>query len=97
MTYPNTIPDFRTALLAYVPDETISEALYAAQSQASPVVQAVSVFDLLSPIADLDQEGLALLLGAAHLIAVGGWHGKADAAVTLIATRASELIFVTEE
>lgn len=89
--YPTTIPDFRAALLAYEPDEATSDAIYTAQAQASPVVQAVDVFDALSGAVDLDQPGLALLLSAAHLIASGGWHGKAGDAVTLIAARAGEL------
>ena len=80
MTYPTSIPDFRNALLAYEPDEATSEAIYTAQAQASPVVQAVDVFNALSGAVDLDQPGLALLLGAAHLIAAGGWHGKAGIA-----------------
>jgi len=91
MTYPTTIPDFRTALLAYEPAEDYAEAIYGAQAQASTVVQAVDVFDALSGADDLDQPGLSLLLSAAHLIAAGGWHGKAGDAVTLIAARAGEL------
>jgi hypothetical protein len=89
--YPTTIVTFRAAVLAYEPDAGIAEAFYAAQSAGSPVVQAVGVFDLLGPVADLDQDGLQLLLGAAHLIAAGGWHGKAGEAVTMIAARVGEL------
>ena len=88
MTYPTTIPDFRAAVLAYVPDTDIEEAFYVAQAHGSPVVQAVGVFDLLGPVAELDQDGLALLLGAAHLIASHGWFGKAGEAATVLATRA---------
>ena len=97
MTYPSTIPDFRAALLAYVPAEATSEAIYAAQAEASPVVQAIDVFDALSGADDLDQPGLSLLLSAAHLIASGGWHGKAGDAVTLIAARAGDLAPISPE
>jgi hypothetical protein len=91
MTYPTSIPDFRNALLAYEPDEATSEAIYTAQAAGSPVVQAVDVFTVLSGAVDLDQPGLALLLSAAHLIAAGGWHGKAGEAATVLAARAGEL------
>ena len=91
MTYPTTIPDFRAAVMAYNPPTDIAEAFYVAQGQGSPVVQAVGVFDLLGPVAELDQDGLALLLGAAHLIASNGWFGKASEAATVLATRAGAL------
>ena len=91
MTHPTNVPDFRAALLAYEPEESIADGIFAAQSANSPVVQAVGVFDLLGPVADLDQDGLRLLLGAAHLIAFGGWHGKARDAATVLATRAGNL------
>ena len=89
--YPTTIPDFRAAVLAYLPGTGIEEAFYAVQSAGSPVVQAVGVFDILGPVADLDQDGLRLLLGAAHLIAAGGWHGKAGDAATMLAARVGDL------
>lgn len=89
--FPSTIPEFRAAVMAYDPDTGIEEAFYAVQSAGSPVVQAVGVFDLLGPVADLDQDGLRLLLGAAHLIASGGWHGKAGDAATVLVTRAGDL------
>lgn len=91
MSYPTSIPEFRAAVMAYQPDTGIAEAFYAAQAQGSPVVQAVGVFDLLGPVAELDQDGLRLLLGAAHLIAAGGWHGKAGDAAALLASRAATL------
>ena len=91
MTYPTTIPDFRTALLTYEPAEDYAEAIYTAQAAGSPVVQAVDVFAALRAAVDLDQPGLSLLLGAAHLIASGGWHGKAGDAATVLATRAGDL------
>jgi hypothetical protein len=91
MAYPDTIPAFRDALLAYAPVEDHAEAIYDAQAQASPVVQAVRVFETLKAVPDLTQDGLALLLGAAHLIAAGGWHGLAGEAATVLASRAPEL------
>lgn len=84
MTYPNTIPDFRTALLAYDPPAEVADAIYIAQGQGSPVVAAAATFDTLKDAEGLDTDGRRLLAGAAYLIAANGWHGKAgEAAVVL--------------
>lgn len=91
MTYPTDIPSFRAALLAYEPAPDHAEAIYAAQAAASPVLACVASFDALKAAPDLAQGGLSLLLGAAHLIAAGGWHGLAGEAATLLAQRASQL------
>jgi len=90
--YPTTIPAFRDALLAYTPADDHAEAIYAAQGQASPVVQCVDVFNALKAAPDLSQAGLSLLLGSAHLIASNGWFGLAGEAATLIGQRAGELV-----
>lgn len=91
MSYPDTIPAFRAALLAYDPAEDHAEAIYAAQAHPSPVVQTVRVFEALKGAPDLTQPGLALLLGAAFLITSGGWHGLSGEAATILAQRAAEL------
>jgi len=91
MTYPTTISAFRDALLAYTPADDHAEAIYTAQGQASPVVQAVETFNALKAAPDLSQAGLSLLLGSAHLIASNGWFGLAGEAATLIGQRAGEL------
>lgn len=92
--YATTISDFRAALLNYQPPAEFEPAIYSAQAAASPVVQCVETFGALKGAADLDQPGLSLLLGAAYLIAAGGWHGK-DAspgeAATILAARAGDL------
>jgi hypothetical protein len=89
--YPTDIPAFRTALMNYAPAEDHEAAIFAAQAAASPVLACVSAFDALKAAPDLAQDGLALLLGAAHLIAAGGWHGLAGEAATLLAQRAYQL------
>lgn len=89
--YPNTIPAFRDALLAYQPADDHAEAIYAAHAQASPVVQAVNTFHALKAVPDLSQAGLSLLLGAAYLISSNGWFGLAGEAATVLATRAKDL------
>lgn len=89
--YPNTITDFRAALLNYQPAAEFEPAIYSAQAASSPVVQCVETFNTLKGAANLDQPGLSLLLGAAYLIAAGGWHGMAGEAATILATRAVEL------
>lgn len=92
MTYPTNITDFRSALLAYEPAEDHTEAIYTAQAAASPVVACVATFNALRAVTGLSQDGLSLLLGSAHLIASGGWHGLASEAATLIGKRAADLI-----
>ena len=92
MPYPNSIPAFRDALLAYEPDADQSEAIYGAQGQGSVVVSCVDTFRALRSVEELSQAGLSLLLGSAYLIASGGWHGLAGEATTLIGLRASELV-----
>jgi len=92
MTYPNSIPAFRNALLAYDPDADQAEAIYGAQGQRSIVVSCVDIFRALRSVDELSQAGLSLLLGSAYLIASGGWHGLAGEATTLIGLRSSELI-----
>lgn len=88
--YPTNRDDFRAALLAYAPPEDVQEAIYAAQAATSVVVAAVEVFNTLKTI-DVDEAGLRLLLGAAHLIAAGGWYGLSGEAATLLGQRAREL------
>jgi acyl dehydratase len=92
MTYPASIPEFRAALLAYNPAPDHADPIYAAQGAASPVLACVSTFDALKAAPDLTQDGLRLLLGAAHLIASGGWHGLAGEAASVLATRAGQLV-----
>jgi hypothetical protein len=91
MTYPTDIPSFRAALLVYEPAPDHAERIYAAQASASIVLASVATFDALKSAPELSQAGLSLLLGAAHLIAAGGWHGLAAEATTLLITRVSEL------
>lgn len=90
MIYPATIAEFRDALLAYVPAGDHEAAIHDAQAATSPVVQAVDVFNTLKGAAGLSKSGLGLLLGAAHLIASGGWHGLAGEAATVLAQRAAQ-------
>lgn len=91
MTYPTDIPSFRAVLLAYEPAPDHAERIYAAQAAGSVVLASVAAFDALKAVPDLTQHGLMVLLGAAHLIAAGGWHGLAGEAATLLAQRASQL------
>ena len=91
MSYPTTIPEFQAALIAYEPAEDHAERIYTAQAAGSVVLASVTTFDALKSAPDLTQGGLSLLLGAARLIASGGWHGLAGEAATVLATRASEL------
>lgn len=90
MNYPSNLPDWRDALLAYAPGEDHAESIHEAQAAASPVVACVTAFNALRSVQDLPQDGLRVLLGAAHLIAAGGWHGLAGEAATLIGQRAAE-------
>lgn len=89
--YATNIPDWREQLLAYAPAEDHAEAIYEAQGAASPVLACVTAFNALKAAQGLSQDGLKVLLGAAHLIAAGGWHGLAGEAATLIGQRAGEL------
>lgn len=97
MTYPQDIPAFRTVLLNYSPTEDQEETIYSAQGEASVVVQAVKVFQTLRGEPELSDTGLRLLLGSAHLIASGGWHGLAGEAATILAQRAGQLVPVPVE
>lgn len=97
MAYPDTISTFRDALLNYIPAEDHETAIYDAQAQASPVVQAVRVFETLKTAESLSNDGLGLLLSAATLIASNGWHGLAGDAVALIAARSSDYVHSPEE
>ena len=92
MTYPTNTPDWRALLLAYNPQEDQAEAIHEAQAAASPVVGCVTVFNALKSVPDLDQNGVKLLLGAAHLIAAGGWHGLSGEAAMLIGQRARDVM-----
>ncbi len=96
--YPQSIPAVRDALLAWTPHPIIADAVNAAQTHPSPVVQVVQVFEALKdrigvsePPAEgeeatlvLDRAGLELLAGCAHLIAENAWHGKGGAALTTL-------------
>jgi hypothetical protein len=92
VSYPVDIPAFRAALLAYAPAEDHAGAIYEAQGAGSPVVQAVGTFNALKAVPDLSNDALGLLLGAAHLIASGGWHGLAGDAATILAQRGRDYV-----
>jgi hypothetical protein len=78
MTYPTDIPGFQAALVALVtPPAEAADAVFAAQGAVSPVLQCVQVLAALSPhVESLNLEAAQLLASAAHLILVGGWHGR---------------------
>jgi hypothetical protein len=90
--HPTDIPSFRATLLLYEPAPDHAERIYAAQAAASPVLACVTTFDALKAVPDLMQDGLTVLLGAAHLIAAGGWHGLAGEAANVLAQRAGQLL-----
>lgn len=92
MSYPTNITSWRAELLAFQPAEEHVDAIYEAQAAASPVVACVTAFNALKAAQGLTEDGLKVLLGAAHLIAAGGWHGLAGEAATLIGQRAADLI-----
>jgi hypothetical protein len=92
MSYPTTIPAFRDALQAYVPAEPNADSIEIAQMERSTVAKAVRVFETLKADTELDNDGLALLLGAAHLIASNDWYALAGDAVTVVAQRAAEYV-----
>ena len=89
--YATNIPDWRQQLLAYDPGEDHADGIYEAQGAASPVLACVTAFNAMKAAQGLSADGLKVLLGAAHLIASGGWHGLAGDAATLIGQRAGEL------
>jgi hypothetical protein len=91
MTYPQTIQEFRDALLAYDAPVEAAEAIEAAKMRTSIVDQAVGVFNALRGLETLSNESLGLALGAAHLIASGSWHGLGPDAVAFGFARAGEL------
>lgn len=90
-TFPKDIPAFRDALLAFVVPPasegateeqveaiaTMTSAVYASHTTASPVVQMVQVYDAMKGRVDLlDTDGKKLLAGAAYLIGQGSFFGK---------------------
>lgn len=84
MNYPTDLEPRRALLLAYAPPEAAEEAIFAAQADRSPVVQAVNVFNALRPlVAELDEAGLTVLAAHAHYIVEGGFHGLGAEALTV--------------
>lgn len=94
MSYPKTIPAFRSALVEFdgegLSDE-VAEQVFAAQAVRSPVVSAVKTFKALKDAADLDQREQALLCGAAYLIAENGWHELAGEAFNVVMAQGAAL------
>lgn len=110
--YPQSFPAMRDALLAWTPHPVVADAIYATHGQASPVVQAVGVFDALkgrvgeeaapaegdAPTLVLDRDGLKLLAGVAHMIAEHGFYQKGGEAIPqLIAATAALAALPPEE
>lgn len=96
MSYPTTVNDWRIALFAYTPAETPENAdLWASVEQAqavrSVVLSLVDFFHAAKSHADLDADGLRLLVGAAHLIAENGFYGLGGEAAVVLATRAGDV------
>jgi len=93
MTYPTTIPSFLVAARAWQPPQDISEHYYAAAFGGSPVSASTEALRLLKERNDLDSDGLKVLLGACHLIALPNnqWHGLGGVAAQTLATRLGEL------
>lgn len=90
--YPTNIPDWRDLLLAYQPPEDHAEAINRAQMAANIVPQCVEVFNALKNAPGLSQDGLRLLVGAAHLIASSAWNGMGTEAAMLIGQRARDVM-----
>lgn len=92
MQIPKNHDQFAAALFAYQPAEDHAAGIYAAQSHPSPVARCVETFRALKDAPDLDDEGKALLFGAAFMIgAGGGWHGLGPDASALIFGRSAEI------
>ena len=92
MTYPKTIAEFLSAARNWTPPQEISEAYYTSV-YGSPVTASTSILSLLKARDDLDNDGLKVLVGAAHIIAEphNQWHGRGAEAASVVAARASEI------
>lgn len=84
MTHPTNIPDFQAALGALTPGdvpEGAVDAIAAAQMAISVVPQCGAVLDALRDHhATLELEAVRVLAGAAHLMLVNGFLGRAQEA-----------------
>jgi hypothetical protein len=79
--HPQSIPEVQAAMLAWAPPPDLVEAYGEAIGAASPVVQAIQVYDLLRAQETIDPAGLALLAGCAFLIATNAWWGRGAEAI----------------
>ena len=84
--YPKTIPDFRSSIISFTPPEDLVEKFDELRLVASPPVQVLGVFSALKDIDDLDEDARELLAGAAYLITVYAFEGKASEAIEVLVT-----------
>lgn len=92
MTYPTNWPEVRNAAQAYVPPESVAEEYAAAIANVSSAPFCVGVFSALKSVGDLDNTGLGIALGCAHLINMGVWFGKQAEAMAFLIARASDYV-----
>lgn len=77
MTYPQTWADLQTFRQAWTPPASVAADFEQIRNTAIPYTFCVRAFDMLAPIAaDLDNDGLAIALGAAHQINVVQFDGR---------------------
>lgn len=84
MAHPTDIPSFQTHLGALISSdvpEDAASAIAGAQAVVSVVPQCGMIVDALAPhVAELQMKAARVLAGAAHLILIHGWLGKATEA-----------------
>lgn len=76
--YPTDLIPTANGVTSYTtPPAGAAAALAEAQAKASPVDRIVGAFDALKAhVADLDEDGLAVLASCAEQIVLNGFHGK---------------------
>ena len=92
LNYPREGSSLKALSDAWLPPEDIAAEYEAAASIIPPPVRTVAIFDLLKTRTDLDQDGVRLVLGCAHLINIRQWYEKAEEALLFVAANISRLV-----
>lgn len=92
MTYPQNWPALQAARNLWVPPESLAPAFDEFRGTRVAYTFCIQAFDLLSPVIEtLDDEGVAIVLGAARMINRAQLDGRHDEALAFLIEHASRL------
>lgn len=91
MSYPQETVALKNLGDGWFPPDDIAAEYGEAIAIVNRAARCVAIFDLLKGRDDLDQDGIKLVLGCAHMINLGQWYQKTEEALLFVANNIGRL------